>query len=258
MANIGGFSLDIPWAAWLGQFQTFMIFGIGSLIALGLVIWIALLVQKKKVFVTPVTLYRINESNGEVVREITGIVGGKVKTSKGVATFKMIFPKQSKKVDLGYMPDFGFQERDGRLCFSALGDSTVMQQCTRKVITEEVITNQITEQELNDYKEKLYQIILSEHKDKTPEQQLEIFNYNLNKYITEYKSVTTSRKLLIKPMNNDIKTKTINDLHDARTLFDKPKITVMGMFILGLIILGVMHLISLYIQTKIRCPTATP
>jgi len=255
MVNIGGLSLDIPWASWMGQFQVFMIYGIGSLIALGLIVWIALGVSKKKTFVTPIKLYRINESNGEVVREIQGIMGGKVKNNKGVWTFKMIFPKQFKKIDLGYMPDFGLQERDGSLCFSALGDSTILQQCTRKVITEEVEIIGLSENEINEYKQKLWAAIENDHKDKSVEDKLEIFNFNLEQFMKENKSIKKINKLLIRPMTNDVKTKTINDLHDARTLFDKPKITVMGMFILGLLILGVMHLISLYLQTKIRCPT---
>ena len=65
------------------------------------------------------------------------------------------------------------------------------------------------------------------------------------------------QKLLIEPIPTDIKTVTFNNLNAAKEVLDMKKLTAYGITILGFVIMVIAHLISLYIQTKIKCP-ATP
>jgi len=62
-------------------------------------------------------------------------------------------------------------------------------------------------------------------------------------------------KLLIEPIPTDTKTTTYNNLQNTRELMDMKKITAFGITILGFVIMVIAHLISLYIQTKIKCGT---
>jgi hypothetical protein len=62
-------------------------------------------------------------------------------------------------------------------------------------------------------------------------------------------------KLLIEPIPTDTKTTTYNNLQSTRELMDIKKMTAWGISIVAFICMLVAHLISLYIQTKIRCPT---
>ena len=66
-----------------------------------------------------------------------------------------------------------------------------------------------------------------------------------------------STSLLIKPIPTDIKTVTVNNLQNWKQVLDKNKLTDFGIAIGGFIIMVIAHLISLYIQTKIKCPAAT-
>ena len=62
--------------------------------------------------------------------------------------------------------------------------------------------------------------------------------------------------LLIEPIPTDIKTATYNNLQSVRELMDAKKMSLYGITIIGFIIMVVAHLISLYIQTKIKCGIA--
>jgi hypothetical protein len=64
--------------------------------------------------------------------------------------------------------------------------------------------------------------------------------------------------LLVKPVPTDIKTVTINNLRSWKEVLDKSKLTAFTIAIAAFLIMVVAHLISLYIQTKIRCPTPAP
>lgn len=60
---------------------------------------------------------------------------------------------------------------------------------------------------------------------------------------------------LIKPIPTDTKTTTYNNLQSTRDLLDAKKMTAWGISILAFVIMVVAHLISLFIQTKIKCST---
>jgi hypothetical protein len=62
-------------------------------------------------------------------------------------------------------------------------------------------------------------------------------------------------KLIVEPIPTDTKTTTYNNLQNTRELMDLKKMTVYGISIVAIIIMVIVHLISLFIQTRIRCPT---
>lgn len=59
--------------------------------------------------------------------------------------------------------------------------------------------------------------------------------------------------LIIKPVPTDIKTVTVNSIKNWKETVDKSKLTVYGIAVGAFIIMVIAHLISLYIQTKIKC-----
>jgi hypothetical protein len=61
-------------------------------------------------------------------------------------------------------------------------------------------------------------------------------------------------KLLLTPIPTEVKTSTLNSLRGWREILDKKKITVFGIGLGMFIIMVIAHLISLYIQTKVKCP----
>lgn len=61
--------------------------------------------------------------------------------------------------------------------------------------------------------------------------------------------------LLIEPIPTDVKTVTYNNMMGVRSLIDAKKLTAFGITIIGFIIMVIAHLVSLWIQTKIRCGT---
>jgi len=61
--------------------------------------------------------------------------------------------------------------------------------------------------------------------------------------------------LLMKPVSREIKQVTVNSIKNWRDTIDKSKLTAFGIAIGAFIIMVIAHLISLFIQTRIRCPT---
>ena len=135
--------------------------------------------------------------------------GGKFVNSRGVWDFKILVPKQRRRKELGYTPDFSKADSDGRICFITSGDGTLWQQYEKKIISKEI---------------------------KRDDGGLE---YEVD--------------LLIKPVPTDIKTVTVNSIKNWRETVDKAKLTAYGIAIGAFIIMVIAHLISLYIQTKIKC-----
>jgi len=63
--------------------------------------------------------------------------------------------------------------------------------------------------------------------------------------------------LINTPVPRETKQTTVNAIKNWRETIDKKKLTLAGMMIGGFIIMVVAHLISLFIQTKIKCPVPT-
>ena len=152
-----------------------------------------------------------------------GLKGGKFINNSGVWDFKIKIPKQRRKKELGYMPNFSKADSDGTLHFITSGDGTIWLQVDEKLS----ITGK--EQERGADGTLLYD------KEGKP---LMIDSYSL----------------IINPVRTDVKQSTVNSLRNWREMVSKNKLTVFGIAIGAFLIMVIAHLISLYIQTKIKCP----
>jgi hypothetical protein len=146
-------------------------------------------------------------------KERADILGGKTVNRNGVWDFKVKIPKTRGERLLGYMPDFSKADADNRLHFITFGDGTLLQQYESKF-----------EQEIYKFKDKY-----------------------------GYMQEAINIKNMITPTPNDVKQATINSIRNWRELVDKQKLTAFGIAIGAFIIMVIAHLISLYIQTKVKC-----
>lgn len=177
---------------------------------------------KKKVFFTnKLTLTTLYENGTK--KRITGLKGGKFINRNGVWDFRVKIPKQFKTKELGYTPDFSKADSDGTLHFITAGDGTIWQQI------EERLNISGKEQARDGDGKPIY------NEDGTP---LMIDSY----------------KLLLNPVRTDVKMATVNSLKSWAEMVNKNKLTVFGIALGAFLIMVIAHLISLYIQTKIKCP----
>lgn len=164
--------------------------------------------KNKSVFKTPVALTVINENGTTKTRY--DLRGG-VFWNKGIRDFKIKIPKAKPHI-LGYIPDMGKADGDGRLFFTTTGDRTVWQQYSQ--------TWKLRGQ------------------SKTSDGKL--FEYDL----------------LNQPVPRETKQLTINAIKSWRETIDKQKLTAYGIAIGAFIIMVIAHLISLFIQARLRCNVA--
>lgn len=191
----------------VGGMATMAFWGIMIVTVVGIIIWLTYNSYKNKSFyIYPVTLTYLYENGTQ--RDRTDIKGGKFVNSKGVWDFRCKIPKQYRKKELGYTPDFSLADNDGRINFITSGDGTIWQQYRKELVATETI-------------------------------------------LKDGKNIEYS--LLIKPVPTDIKTVTVNSIKNWRETVDKTKLTTFAIAIGAFIIMVIAHLISLYIQTKIKC-----
>lgn len=88
--------------------------------------------------------------------------------------------------------------------------------------------------------------------DRTIWQQYEN-KWELTKDYVDEKGTVFKYDLISKPVPRETKQLTINSIKNWRDTVDKAKLTAFGIAIGGFIIMVIAHLISLFIQTKIRC-----
>ncbi len=120
-----------------------------------------------------------------------------------------------KKQRLGYIPDYSLMDADSRLVFITIGDGKTWQQ-----VKEEL---------------KL-------------EKEIEVDGEN-----GEEKSKLVYR-LLAEPIPTEVKTSTLNSLRNWREILDKKRMTAWAIGLGMFIIMVIAHLVSLYIQTRVKCP----
>ena len=221
--NIAGQEVSMPSVNWAGTMQTVAIWGIAGILLIALGIWLFMRFKDKGTFIYPVTL-RVRRENGNIKSRFD-IMGGIVSGKNGVKTFKCKIPKKYGKFDLGYMPDFSWADMNNRLSFIQEGDSTMWQQTKEELVTEKYIplTNADGSPKMNE--------------DGTAQQ------------VAVY-------KMLIEPIPTDTKTTTYNNLQSTRELMDLKKLTAWGISIIAFVVMVIAHLISLFIQTKIKCGVA--
>lgn len=139
--------------------------------------------------------------------------GGIVMGRNGIRDFKVKIPGSFKKKALGYIPDFSLAGIDDRISFLQEGDQTNWQQTREELVIDKIV----------------------EYEDEEGNKQQALY------------------KLLIEPIPTDTKTTTYNNMQQTKDLLDMKKLTAFGITIIGFIIMVVAHLVSLYIQTRIKC-----
>ena len=143
-----------------------------------------------------------------------GLKGGKYFNRSNVQDFRVKIPKSFKKKELGYTPDFSKADADGTIHFITSGDGSLWQQVEHKLVTTE---------------------------------EREIVGYDGTKKVYTY-------SLLIKPVPTEIKTATVNAMKNWREVINSQKATIFAIGLGMFLIMVIGHLVSLYIQTKIKCP----
>lgn len=204
--QIGNYNLSLPSGVAFKWFSIFF-WGFMIFVVLGLISWMFYRnYRNKTTYTNGVTLDWIYENGTK--RTFYGLKGGRFINHHGVWDFKVRIPKQFKKKELGYMPDFSYADTDGTLHFITSGDGTIWQQCIHKIITKERVVdgNKVTEMDL-----------------------------------------------LIKPVRTDVKTVTVNSLKNWSEMINKNKITMWAIGLGMFLIMVIAHLISLYVQTKVKC-----
>lgn len=80
----------------------------------------------------------------------------------------------------------------------------------------------------------------------------------VEKEIRDKDGVQYEYELLQKPIPADVKTSTMNSIKSFSEMVNKQKVTIIAIGLGMFIIMVIAHLVSLYIQTKIRCPAEIP
>lgn len=244
--------LDLSMAGLGSKLITFFM-GLGIFLVVGVVIWILISWwRNKRIYVTPVRLIRYLENGTK--KEMNGLRGGKIQKG-GVADFAVKIPKKFRKHNLGYIPDYSKADADGRITFLVIGDGTLWQQLEEKLQTHEEIIYNMTEEEIEQAKINYKTAIDEQFKDKSEKERKKLFNEGIKKWLENNQQKVIKYDLIMKPIPTDVKTVTVNNLQGWRAVLDKQKLTAFGIAIGGFIIMVIAHLISLYIQTKIKCPT---
>lgn len=215
MASIGGLELKMP----TGVVTQILSWGFWSMIVLvitGIVcFWLYKRFKNKVSFIDNVTLTKIFDNGTE--KTYHGLKGGKYVSSHGAWDYRIKIPKQRKNKELGYMPDFSKADSDGTIHFVTCGDGTFWQQAEARTIIKE------------------------EHEERDTEGNL------VKRY--EY-------ELLKKPIiSSDEKNIMIKDIKNWRDVVAKNKVTAFAIGLGMFLIMVIAHLISLYIQTKVKCPS---
>ena len=208
MVQIGNYNLDLSFSGWASKVFYGLFWGVLIVAAVGVFVWLVYKHFKNKTaYSTPVTLTYIYDNGTQ--KDNPFLRGGKFVNKSGVWDFRIKIPRQIRKKELGYTPDFSKADSDGRICFVTSGDGTLWQQYEKKLVAYETIKGK-------DGKKYRY-------------------------------------ALMIKPVPTDIKQATVNAIKNWRETVDKAKLTAFGIAIGAFIIMVIAHLISLYIQTKIKC-----
>lgn len=220
--NIAGYTINAPsWLKW-GSIVSGLFWGMLIFIVIGVIGYFGYKWFKNKTFYTNNVTLTMFYENGTKKR-VTGLKGGKFVNRSGVWDFRIKIPKQFKPKELGYMPNFSKADSDGTLHFMTSGDGTIWLQI------DEVLSIKGKEQARDENGKLLFD--------------------NDNKPI-----MIDAYRLLLNPVRTDVKIATVNSLKNWAEMVNKNKLTVFGIALGAFLIMVIAHLISLYIQTKIKCP----
>ena len=214
MVSVGGMEFNMPTGA-IWSTISYGFWGMITLVGVGILGFIVYRWLKNRVsFSDTVTLTRIMENGTE--KSVYNLRGGKYVGKQGAWEYRIKIPKQRKCKELGYMPDYSKADADGTLHFLTCGDGTHWQQCEQRTVVKEI------------------------------REELDEKGNVIKKY--EY-------ELLQKPIiSSDEKNIMIKDIKNWRDVVSKNKVTAFAIGLGMFLIMVIAHLVSLYIQTKIKCP----
>jgi len=199
----------------MGGMVSSILWGIGIFILLGVIFWYVYSYFKNKAFYTnPITLTQYYENGTKKTR--WGLQGGKFVNKSGVWDFKIKIPKTWRTKELGYIPDFSKADADNSLHFITWGDGTIWQQTEHSLVTKEREIEKIVDG-------------------------------------NKIKEIEVEYDTLMKPIRTDVKTVTVNSIKSWSEMVNKNKMTAFTIGMITFIVMVIAHLISLYIQTKIKC-----
>jgi len=246
MVAIGNFNIDT--SGWLGTVYNVGIFGVGTLIAMGIIGWIIYAWYKKVTFRYPVTLTNIRQNH--TTKEQSNLKGGIVKGKGGIADFKIIIPRKWRKKKLGYVPDFSLCDADNRLHFIQVGDGTIWQQVNKKIQYEKELPVPMTEHEIKTASDSIVREIEVYYKDQPQDMKSQIYEKSMDHWIQQRNLQTKKQTILLEPVPTDVKTVTINAIHDVQALTEKNKMTAMMVGIGAFVIMAIVQIVFLYLTRK--------
>lgn len=214
MVSIGGMNFQLPAGSIWGTFKTGLIWMFGFFIIGGLGFWAFKYFKNKVSYTDNITVTRIMDNGTE--KTIFGLRGGKYVGVQGAWEYRIQVPKQRKPKELGYMPDFSKADADGTLHFVTCGDGTYWQQCEQRTVIKEI--REIKDSEGNVTKSYEYELL--------------------------------KRPII----GSDEKNIMIKDIKNWRDVVAKNKVTAFAIGLGMFLIMVIAHLVSLYIQTKVKCP----
>lgn len=206
--------------------------------------WIVYAYTQRGIYKYPVTVTNVRE-NGST-KETSGLKGGLVKGRGGIANFKIKIPKKFKKKSLGYVPDFSLADSDSRLHFIQIGDGTLWQQIHRKITYEKEVEVPPSEQEQKAASDYIIGEIEKQHKDQPNEFKSQIYEKSMENWNNINMKRIARISLIQEPVPTEIKTVTINAIHDVQALTDKNKMTATVVGIIAFLIMAVVQIIFLY------------
>lgn len=218
------------------------------IIVFGLIAWIVYYFYNKAVYKYPISLTNVRE-NGST-KEIFGLKGGIVKGKGGIANFKIKIPKKIFKKNLGYVPNFSLADSDNRLHFVQIGDGTLWQQVNKRIVMERDIEIPVTKEEVKNASDWIINEINKNYSDKTEEFKSQVYEKSMDNWINQRKREVTKQSLIMEPVPTDIKTVTINAIHDVQALTEKNKMTATIVGILAFLIMAVVQIVFLYFTRK--------
>jgi len=221
MVNIAGYNINLSSGAIMKPLIT-AFWSIMVMIIVGIIIYFGFKYYRGKAFYNNKITLTMYYENGTKKR-LVGLRGGKYVNNTGVWDFKIQIPKQRKKKTLGYMPNFSKADSDGTLHFITSGDGTIWQQVDEKLSI-------------------------------SGKEQARGADGNLLKDNEGKPIMVDSYTLFLNPVRTDVKIATVNSLKNWSEMINKNKLTAFGIALGSFLVMVIAHLISLYIQAKLRCP----
>lgn len=211
MPDFSGFMNAVGSVNW-GSVGLNLLLGTAIMVmAAGFAIWAYISYQNKMIFKTPVQLIQLR-SNG-TYKKRKGLMGGLIKQRNGVTDFVVKVPRQFRKKNLGYVPDFSLSNADDELTFITSGDNMIWQQCKETLITEK-------------------QVEIDVEKEGKIEKR------------------TILASLIIEPIPTDVKHITINNIHQAESVLEGNKLKVATLAIGAFLLMVIVQIIFLFMTSR--------